>query len=234
MDQSEARNELRSAIYGGDIDFLKDVLSGPAWPDDSLQLLGDAVLMITRERADDIESAARRCVKELWNRDWEGDVQLAVQIEAALGWGPSPLLRPLPVDLEELAGSLEGDPMDGGGAIDLRDGQVWPKSVWDNDSEDWDLGDPDDDERWLWFGSEGSRSGYQDMEFFIDMVEDEQVAERLAWAIQGRGAFRRFKDALSWYPELQTRWYGFSEDRHLGRARAWLAAEGYHPVPRVE
>ena len=57
-------------------------------------------------------------------------------------------------------------------------------------------------------------------------------AARLGVAIEGRGAFRRFKDVLSRWPELLDRWYAFSEDRQRGRARAWLAAEGYAPAPR--
>ena len=39
------------------------------------------------------------------------------------------MLRPLPVDLEELAMILEGDPVHGGGRIDLRTGEVWPQSA---------------------------------------------------------------------------------------------------------
>jgi hypothetical protein len=28
------------------------------------------------------------------------------------------------------------------------------------------------------------------------------------------------------------RWFAFSEDRQRGRARAWLAEEGYAPTPQ--
>ena len=55
-------------------------------------------------------------------------------------------------------------------------------------------------------------------------------ADRLARAISGRGAFRRFKDVLFDRPGLLTRWYAFSNDRQRGRARSWLAAEGYTPT----
>lgn len=43
-----------------------------------------------------------------------------VGCRAALGAIPTPMLRPLPVDLEELASILEGDPVYGGGRIDLE------------------------------------------------------------------------------------------------------------------
>ena len=40
-------------------------------------------------------------------------------------------LSPLPVDLEELADALEGDPLASGGLLDLDTGEVWPQSVID-------------------------------------------------------------------------------------------------------
>ena len=65
------------------------------------------------------------------------------------------------------------------------------------------------------------------MEWFIEDLDDADFADRLAHAISGRGAFRRFKDRLSERPELMTRWHAFSGDRQRGRARSWLAAEGF-------
>lgn len=70
------------------------------------------------------------------------------------------------------------------------------------------------------------------MERFIDLVEDDRLREHLTRAIQGRGAFRRFKDTLSEEPMLVRRWIAFSDERQRGRARAWLAAEGYAAMPR--
>jgi len=205
-------------------------------PEDALQLLGDAVLEVARQRPDDIGTSARRCVAALRDRDWEGDPELADQIEAALGWGPTPLLNRLPVDLEELAGVLEGDPLTGGGRIDLRTGEVWPQAAIEY-AEEVGKADPDaddDGERWLHVLCEGARAGYRDMEMFIDNLEEDRLADRLARAIRGGGAFRRFKDVLAHSPDLLERWYGFSDDRHRGRARAWLAGEGYASTPKPQ
>ena len=90
----------------------------------------------------------------------------------------------------------------------------------------------DDQERWLWVTSAGSRDGYRDMERFIGSLDDPDASEQLDRALVGRGAFRRFKDQLARWPELLDQWYAFSEDRQRGRARAWLAAEGYAPIAR--
>ncbi len=51
---------------------------------------------------------------------------------------------------------------------------------------------------WVW---------YQDMADFAGGITDERAARRLAGAIEGKGAFRRFKDELHQeYPELVPVW----------------------------
>ena len=162
-----------------------------------------------------------------------GDSELADQIASALGLGPGPVLRPLAVDLEELAGVLEGDHrLNGGGRIDVRTGEVWALAAVEYAEEVGELdSDEVDDQGWLEVVCEGSRAAYRDMEMFIDRLDDVRVADRLGRSIQGRGAFRRFKDVLAGAPELLERWYGFSDDRRRGRARAWLAVQGYSATP---
>ncbi len=68
------------------------------------------------------------------------------------------------------------------------------------------------------------------MERFIDTLTDPGLAELLTVAISGRGAFRRFKDVLWSRPEDAERWHAYSEDRSRGRARAWLAGQGFTPA----
>ena len=139
----------------------------------------------------------------------------------------------MPVDLEELAGILEGDALSVGGRIDITTGEVWSQAaieyVLETGEEDEDTSD--DPERWLAVHGEGSREGYRDMELFIASVEDPGRAERLAVAIKGRGAFRRFKDELARWPGELERWHALSEERQRGRARSWLAAAGYRVLP---
>ena len=143
------------------------------------------------------------------------------------------MLRALPVDLEELAGILEGDPLTVGGRIDIRTGEVWPRAAIDYvlETGEEDEDSADDPEGWLAVHGEGSREGYRDMELFIASVEGAGQAERLASAIRGRGAFRRFKDELARSPGELERWHAFSEERQRGRARSWLAAAGYRVLP---
>jgi hypothetical protein len=68
---------------------------------------------------------------------------------------------------------------------------------------------------WVW---------YQDMADFAGTITDERAGRRLARAIQGRGAFRRFKDELHQErADLLTVWYAFSDVRARRRAVEWLA-----------
>lgn len=90
-----------------------------------------------------------------------------------------------------------------------------------------DLGRSD---RWLIVHRTGSEPVYQDMVTFIDLLDDRTAAEKLSSAIEGRGAFRRFRRVLDAHDEIHTRWSGYSEEGRLGRARAWLARAGYRPV----
>jgi hypothetical protein len=65
---------------------------------------------------------------------------------------------------------------------------------------------------------------YQDMADFAERISDERAGRRLARAIDGRGAFRRFKAELhEEYPHLLPAWYAFRDTRAKRRAVEWLA-----------
>lgn len=64
---------------------------------------------------------------------------------------------------------------------------------------------------------------YEDMADFAAHVGDERARQRLGRAIQGRGAFRRFKDELHQeFPELVPVWRSFEQVQAERRAVAWL------------
>ena len=233
MDSKEQRCALRAAVYRGDGPAVVEVLRGVGADHDSLQLAGDGLIAAVMQRVDGAAELARKLVIGLRQRGWDGDDELAEQLEAQVGSGPAAMLRAVPVDLEELAGILEGDPLSIGGRIDITTGEVWSQAAieyaLETGEEDEDSGD--DPERWLPVHGEGSREGYRDIELFIASVEDPGRAERLAVAIKGRGAFRRFKDELARWPGELERWHALAEERHRGRARSWLAAAGYRVLP---
>lgn len=221
---ANAVKALRGAVYRSDGSTVVEVVRGRL-TDEVLQLAGNGLLDAVAQGVPEAAGLAAQCVTALKERAWEGDQELADQLAAILNTGATPMLRPLAVDLEELASLLEGDPVWGGGRIDLKTGDCWPNT---SDYEDDCLGE--DEDRWLHVECVGSGAGYGDMELFIATVEDPTIIDRLEIAIRGKGAFRRFKDVLARWPEELQRYFAFSSERQLGRARAWLAAAGYRPA----
>jgi hypothetical protein len=250
---------LRAAVNRGDGEAAlaaTDPCVRGAFP----QYAGDGILIALAQGVDGAIAEATRSIATLRARDLGGDVQLADEIEAALGLAPASVLRALSVDLDDLSMALEGDPMLTGGRIDLRTGEVQqagPLFESDAFAEEFDdqqdeLGDQQDElgdveeraeaderraderraggERWLHFDSLGSRPGYGDMVEFLSTVDDEALAGRLERALGGRGAFRRFKDSLAEAPDQLERFFRFSDDRSRGRARRWMAESGLRPA----
>jgi hypothetical protein len=77
-----------------------------------------------------------------------------------------------------------------------------------------------------------SREQYRWMERFIPMVDDPELRGKLAHAIDGKGAFRRFKDVLMAYSSDRERWFAFRSERLRTFMEAWLNAHAIQAVPR--
>lgn len=88
-------------------------------------------------------------------------------------------------------------------------------------------------DRFVSVPSADSREGYRDMEVFIATVGDPRLQERLGWAIDGSGAFRRFKDVLLDHPAERERWFQFKGERLHQRILDWLAVQGITPLQRA-
>jgi hypothetical protein len=203
-------------------------------PIHSLQLVGDGLVIALAAGVDGAVELSRDCAKALRERFWEGDEELAAELDRVLAGDPESQLQPIPVDLEDLADVLEGELGGEPGAVDLITGEVWPAPALDyaEETDQDDAPDLEDAARWLVVGPDGSSEGYRDMVDFIATVREPDVAGRLDAAIDGRGAFGRFRRALDAYPNIEDRWHRFSADRRRGRARTWLADQGYRSVAR--
>lgn len=68
---------------------------------------------------------------------------------------------------------------------------------------------------------------YQDMVDFAEGISDRSAGRRLGRALEGRGAFRRFRSELyQRHPELISVWQSFRDARARVRAVDWLVEEG--------
>lgn len=79
-----------------------------------------------------------------------------------------------------------------------------------------------------------SREQYRWMERFVGSVSDDGLRERLHMSIDGKGAFRRFKDVLLTFPGERERWFSYRADFLHWHIQEWLKREslcGVEPPP---
>jgi hypothetical protein len=69
-----------------------------------------------------------------------------------------------------------------------------------------------------------SRNQYKWMEKFVSTLNDESLQERLLIAIDGKGAFRRFKDILVHFPGIRERWYNYRSVHLHNHINDWLTS----------
>lgn len=81
-----------------------------------------------------------------------------------------------------------------------------------------------ENEKYIALPSQHDVNEYDMMVEFADTVKDGRKSELLAVALEGRGAFRRFKDTL-FRVELVDEWYKFKNEAYIEVARDWC--EGY-------
>ena len=132
--------------------------------------------------------------------------------------------KTLKIDLDELCEAIENSSFENDYFLDLETGDILFISEYTDDEETEKLKGRIEEEfdRYERIPKAESHEGYNDIVDFIATVEDEHLVELLEVAINGRGAFRRFKDVLLNYPEERERWFQFKDNRMEERALEWL------------
>jgi hypothetical protein len=129
------------------------------------------------------------------------------------------VLDPERVDLADLALALEDHAEEHSWWLDTATGTVEPHFAGE-------IGGPhfpeSDGRRLILVQPLPPGVGYGDMADFVACVREPRTRDLLERAIAGRGAFRRFKDALLDYPELRRAWFAFHDARGERRAIEWL------------
>ena len=143
---------------------------------------------------------------------------------------PSAALRDVPIDWEALEDAFENNAPEVHSYLQLATGEVI--RVVDG------VADPQMHARiaadvgYLRVDPVSSREQYRWMERFIPMVEDLELRGRLNQAIDGKGAFRRFKDVLMAHAEERERWFTYRSERLKTFMDAWLGAHSLRAIPR--
>jgi catechol 2,3-dioxygenase-like lactoylglutathione lyase family enzyme len=112
------------------------------------------------------------------------------------------------------------------------DASEWERADW----EDCRAVADDDCGRFQPIPQRETHDAWQVMADFIAEVPDPRMRERLDTAVEGKGAFRRFKDELSRDPEVQEKWFAFERARKREWAEEWLTELGIESTwsPPVE
>lgn len=140
--------------------------------------------------------------------------------------------KELKLDLDVLCRAMEDNSWEHQYFLDVETGEILSFSDYIDDEETKQQKDQieEDFERYKPIPRAESSEGYEDMVDFIATVDNEHLAELLEVAINGKGAFRRFKDVLHNYPEENERWFKFKDERMEERALEWLSDIGISPV----
>ena len=141
-------------------------------------------------------------------------------------------LRDVPVDWEALEDAFENNAPEVHSYLHLATGEVL--RVVDG------VADPQmhvrisSDQNYLRIDPVSSREQYRWMERFIPMVDDLDLRGKLTHAIDGKGAFRRFKDVLMSFSADRERWFTFRSERLKTFMEAWLTAHAIRAVARPQ
>ena len=145
---------------------------------------------------------------------------------------PTGPTREVPVDWEALEDAFENNAPEVHSYLHLTTGEVL--RVVDG------VADPQmhvriaSDNNYLRIDPVSSREQYRWMERFIPMVDETELRGKLAQAIDGKGAFRRFKDVLMTYGADRERWFTFRSERLRTFMEAWLSAHAIKATPRPQ
>jgi hypothetical protein len=221
---------VRAAVAAGDAAGFLEALTGREI-DDALQQLAPGIAMSLRSRRRQVEPVALSVINRLTWRSGPGDRVLAEDLSSLLRREP-PVARTAPIDLDELSSLLEGDSGESSTVyVDLLTGDAYSGGVTDPAivGEDAAIDVDAEPDRWAWLERTGSRDAWEDMQEFALRQRDRALRDRLIHAIEGNGAFRRFRDLVHG-EGLAEQWQIFSDDRRWGRARDAFADAGIRVV----
>ena len=136
----------------------------------------------------------------------------------------------LPIDLGELCEALDSAGPELVWYLDLETGDLLFVSSFGDDPGKLAERIESEPERYEGVPALESHEAYQDMEDFIQTVKDRYLVGLLEVAIDGKGAFRRFKNVLARFPDEQERWFRFKDARLRSRALQWLEEIGVQPA----
>ena len=148
--------------------------------------------------------------------------------------GAERLLRTLDLDWDSLEIAVERNATDTESFVDLTTGKVVTITSGEVEAAARRQLVHDNPRGFLRVEPASSREQYRWMEKFVGSVSEETLRDRLIMSIDGKGAFRRFKDVLLAYPAERERWFSYRAVLLHWHIRNWLEQHhiaGAQPPP---
>jgi len=134
--------------------------------------------------------------------------------------------KSLPIDWNELEFALTWHSDEGGHYLDLTSGQIVPFTGLDDELAKGEIDAGLEEGRLIPIEPLPSSVEYGWMSEFAASVADAALRRLLEVALNGSGAFRRFKGVLTDFPAQRDRWFTFRTERLRQAAREWLEENG--------
>ncbi len=89
----------------------------------------------------------------------------------------------------------------------------------------------DESGRYVRIPERDRRTAYQSMRDFVETLHDPLLREELSSALDGKGAFRKFKDTLIAYPRERKLWHRHNAMAIRRESAEWLKSLGIEAAP---
>jgi hypothetical protein len=139
-------------------------------------------------------------------------------------------MKKIPIHWDDLESAFERNAPDTESFLDIALGQVISLQAGDPEAPSLKAKVAHNISNYVRVDPASSREQYRWMERFVGSVTDLQLRERLVMAIDGKGAFRRFKDVLLAYPAERERWFTYRADLLHWHMHNWLIEREIEPT----
>ncbi len=174
------------------------------------------------------------------------DLNKNVYVDGRLNLSNTPKLKKINVvvDLLSIADSMENssDEFENQSYLDIETGEVEflsyeiinmiESGVTDfSDLPEWQIDEVDlgkkvlaDESRFISIPKLESHEGFKFMEEFIEEVKSPKVSDELSSSLTKNRPFRRFKDCLSQYSDIEQQWYAFKNEKLKGIVKGFISS----------
>lgn len=132
-------------------------------------------------------------------------------------------MKPIPVVWSDLEIAFERNGPEVDSYLRGSTGEVMTILDGDEEGAAWRRAVEEDPDGFVRIEPCSSREQYRWMEYFVTTVVDPDLQRRLLIAIDGKGAFRRFKDVLLSHPAERERWFNYRAQWLRWHINRWVA-----------